>query len=62
MSAKKCTSWLGHKFEARYQKSAARTPAIGEVRGDIVGILETLRDETYVHDICVRCGEIVRRE
>ena len=62
MNDKKCTSWLGHKFEARYQKSAAKTPSIGEARGNIVEILEAFRDVTYVHDICVRCGEIVRRE
>lgn len=64
----KCSSWRGHKFEGRYH-TAERDSAFA--RGDIEMTvrghesramfrdLAKLRDATYVHDICVRCGATV---
>lgn len=71
MADRKCTSWRGHKFEGRYNRIQHDT---GWRSGGIFGDLETLyflhnrerqlmfRNESiYIHDICVRCGEIIQR-
>lgn len=56
----KCSSWLGHKFEARYSN---QNPALIKLLDNAVGGLElhpfamkAMREETYECDICVRCG------
>lgn len=53
-----CKSWRGHKFEARYDTE----PVIYESEryGDSA-FSDTASKKTYVHDICVRCGQVVQR-
>lgn len=62
MTAPKCTSWLGHKFEARYDLEAP-TQVVKSSGGwsarEVVDVLDATRPQTYVHDICVRCGHVV---
>jgi hypothetical protein len=61
----KCTSWLGHRFEARYDSGAAETVSlsdIGVVKMTETAYLELMRlrrGETYIHDICVHCGHVI---
>ena len=58
----KCTSWRGHKYEGRYDKSQAQNTPEMEVRsGSLPEILEKYRRVTYVRDICVRCGHVIER-
>ena len=55
----------GHKYEARYDCSAA-------VIGDLAGLktsvdaalqaIEKTRSKTYVRDICTHCGHTIERE
>ena len=59
----KCTSLFGHKFEARYDLSACKSvpEIIGEFAnytGPLSHILEKSRSRTYIHDVCIRWGEI----
>jgi hypothetical protein len=61
----KCTSWRGHKFEARYSYGAPRKMTEVELfwlpyttRKDV---LTNARSQTYIHDVCIRCGTIVEK-
>ncbi len=58
----RCDRW-GHKFRPRYDFSAAKIPW-EQAKSLKIGVeaLETMRSQTYVHDICERCGEIIHRE
>lgn len=61
----KCTSWLGHKFEGRYSLSPAQLPPglkVSIAVDSLSSIYERFRTQTYVHDICVRCGHVVRKD
>lgn len=60
MSAMMCT-WLGHKFEARYSKTAAHDVPKLTGRGRLEDVLEPFRDVTYERDICIRCGHTIER-
>ena len=59
MNEDKCTSWLGHKFEARYDSEFPDQHS--KMSNVTAGMLHALRKQTYVKDICVRCGEVVKR-
>lgn len=58
----KCSSWRGHMFESRYDKSEKPNP----LKVDVVHMTESfamaslhamkLSFTTYRGDICVRCG------
>ena len=62
---------FGHRFEERYDQNIKGVPsakiddhlmlALGGV--ETARILEKLQDikQTYVHDVCTRCGAIVKR-
>lgn len=57
-----CTSWLGHKFEARYDNEPGGDIKCGPLVGQrLVDVIKATNRQTYIHDICVRCGEIKRR-
>ena len=64
MVTPRCTSWLGHKFEARFDVS---NPALEKLIGSIASIeirdttIHAMQSRTYVGDICVRCGATVHR-
>ena len=61
---------LGHKFRARYhtENGQATTPTTLEVMGcgaaDMAYLVESTksRKQTYIHDVCVRCGVIINKE
>ncbi len=63
--------WLfGHKYQARYDEQTKKglPPETGnrQISGeDIPGILEAMCSResscTYVHDVCVRCGNVIGR-
>lgn len=59
----KCTSWLGHKFQARYSTT---NPALLKLieRSSEVELhpyaMTKMREERYECDVCVRCGTVVR--
>ncbi len=59
----KCTSWMGHKFEARYDMGAPDLSRFIKFNTENVReFMESMKPKTYVHDICVRCGQIVERK
>lgn len=47
-----------HKFEGRYNEAFNKSMVdrLASIRG---GIMDGLREKTYIHDICVRCGKII---
>jgi len=61
---------FGHKFEARFHSEESQgefpkdlwTPALAFSK-DIAEIIQSTKSkkETYIHDICVRCGQIVNK-
>lgn len=61
----KCTSWLGHKFEARYSNT---NPALLKLVERMTRVslepyaMLKMREETYERDVCVRCGETVEKK
>lgn len=57
----KCTSWRGHKFEARYSKTAAHAWPKFDTNSQSMAtlILDATRNVTYECDICVRCGHVI---
>jgi hypothetical protein len=71
----KCSSWRGHKFEARYslETGAPAEPLTFEKIG-VASITEYTFSElfeinarqaetkTYERDICVRCGHVIERQ
>jgi hypothetical protein len=64
MDVPKCKSWMGHKFEGRYSLGAAVIPPDLKVSiavDSLTGIYSQFRTQTYVHDICVRCGYVIEK-
>ena len=59
MSAPKCTSWLGHKFEPRYSKGPSRFRVESMCESAFIEAAEKYRTITYAGDVCTRCGCIV---
>lgn len=50
---------FGHKFEARYNTSS---PTLQTAKGEpksLPELLEASKAKKYIHDVCVRCGDIV---
>ena len=61
-ATKCCTSWLGHKFEARHStfSPCSINMAEGErITPDIIRAANLYR--AYEGDVCTRCGCIVNR-
>lgn len=61
----RCTGWTGvHRFHARFDSEMPEGFKSGEYQGPALAYLETLklmRKETYVRDICVKCGAMIER-
>lgn len=61
----KCTSWRGHKFEARYSTGPGRKLTEPEMWHawpyDLTTLSEKTRRKTYECDVCVRCGHVVQK-
>ncbi len=51
----------GHKFEPRYDETESKEPiTIDKMTAREARTL--FYYNTYVHDICVRCGKIIKKE
>lgn len=51
---------IGHKYQSRYDYGAPT----GVIRGavdDPMLLIEASKPKTYVHDICVRCGNVIKK-
>ena len=63
--SEKCTSWRGHRFEARYSTRPIVLPAqkmqelLWLSMDDLKRLTEPVR--TYECDVCVRCGHVVQK-
>lgn len=55
----KCTSWLGHKFEARYTLTPPEPQRLNGTNGGVARYIASMTKRTYERDICVRCGMVV---
>jgi hypothetical protein len=53
--------WFGCRFEARYDLGPPDLTAYKTVSAMSRGALEMHRRQTYVCDICVRCGATIER-
>lgn len=53
----------GHQFEARYdyQGPALNSKIRAADAAEATEFLRAAGKQTYVHDICVKCGKIVKR-
>jgi hypothetical protein len=59
--------WIGGcKFEARYDESSP-----DQALRDVVEVAKSvpsyvikmlIREKTYIHDVCTRCGKVIKRE
>ena len=61
----KCTSWLGHKFEARYSYNwpdGRYEATLSGAPRDVEVMVRAQQDKTYERDICVRCGHVIERK
>lgn len=62
----KCTSILGHRYEARYSTRAAKLTQQQIHEALWLSILDRARltqpTKTYECDVCVRCGHVVQQE
>lgn len=62
---------FGHKFEERVDESMSAAPvhtidsytSIAHGASGMAMILNTMRsvEQKYVHDVCVRCGTVIKR-
>lgn len=55
--------WIGGcKFEGRYDTDEPDLAQFEVLRGvGIPALVESLKAETYVRDVCIRCGRTVER-
>ncbi len=62
--APKCTSWLGHKFEAVYDYGPVigKYSAEGATAAHHERMADKMRQQTYLYHVCVRCGSVVNRK
>lgn len=54
----------GCRFEPRYDVGEPNTAKIGRISyymSDAADLIEACRSSTYVHDVCVRCGQTAVR-
>jgi hypothetical protein len=53
----------GCEFEARYDEEPCKPAGLEiDFKGPSGTLKQILTKRTYVHDICVTCGKIVKRE
>lgn len=61
----KCRSWLGHRYRARWdtRPGIGRINIEGNTTADALArVIEAYRIETYICDVCTRCGHVIKRE
>ena len=62
-----CTSIFGHKFEPRYELSSANVNWVKQLGLEecseyfMKEMTEKMRNKIYIHDICAKCGHIVKK-
>lgn len=57
-----CLKGKAHKFQPRYDEKPRNTP-IGHIKNITSEELHKLiYYKVYIHDICVRCGKVIKRE
>lgn len=50
-----------HKYEARYDlRLPTNLKKISAVEGPIEELIEASKELIYVHDICIKCGKIIK--
>ena len=54
-------SWRGHRYEARYDEVPMDFGSIKLEWGNAEGARRLLVRRVYVRDICVRCGDVIKR-
>ena len=63
---KTCISWLGlpraHKYEARYDEVPTRLDGLEVERASVAQLRSLMYHRKYVHDVCTRCGDVIKRE
>jgi hypothetical protein len=56
----------GHDFQPRFSYGEVTNPIFTlshrYVASELVRMNEALRSQTYIHDICTRCGKVVKAE
>ena len=60
----KAATWLtfGHRYQPRFDYGLPTvTKAWGGAVSTVPEIIESSKPRTYVHDICVRCGDVIQR-
>jgi hypothetical protein len=51
-----------HQFQPRYDLGPANLSGFESIKGNGAGqFMEKLRQQTYVRDVCVKCGQTVER-
>jgi hypothetical protein len=60
----KCTSWRGHRFEARYDDYGG-LDGFAELKGSDTTVIAMMnarqKRRVYVRDVCTRCGYTIER-
>jgi hypothetical protein len=51
----------GCKFEPRYSLGEPRLEG-AKMSGNVEALIEAMKPKTYIHDICIHCGAIVKPE
>jgi len=49
-----------HNFEARYD--IRFPPHLANIRTGDKEVVEAFKEKIYIHDICTKCGAVVKRE
>lgn len=57
----KACSWLGHKYQPRYDYQPGTFESQELPAFYAVAIIEACSIRTYVRDVCVRCGHALER-
>ena len=61
--ATRCLSWRGHRYEARYDEVPIHKLILEGVTGASPEQIRRMAIySVYVHDICVRCGDVITRK
>jgi len=61
--AESCIKGKAHQFEPRYSLGGVNGFETEGVPPDLyIKMVQSLRSKTYVYDICVKCGKIIKPE
>lgn len=61
-----CTNGKIHRFESRYNYGPSTLSRRNNITAadtdEIFEIIEASRSKTYIYDICVKCGKIIKKK